>query len=565
MDNNGGEANVPVLIVGGGSAGLSLAAELGYRGVHCMLVESNDEPNAHPRASNAGPRAMEHFRRWGIADKVIAAGVPSDFPLDVVFTSRLDRYEIRRLGFPTTGECLDSACDPQPIIKDLKWSPYFKIQIGQNILEPIIRSYAESRASVDLRFGWRLDDFEVDGDAITAVIVRNSDGYRMTVRARFLAGCDGARSMVRGKMGVSFEGRGVLARNQSIFFRSSHFAEAYGRRLGRLIWTLAPDTRGVFIAIDGREHWTYNRYFAQLGEKLDESAIWRAMGHEFPLDVISVQAWSGYQLVAPHYRNGPLFLAGDAAHLFHPTGGFGMNTSIGDAVDLGWKLAAVVQGWGGAGLLDAYDAERRPVAVRNSLEAAGNFDRLSENLMQLPEGLETDGAEGERIRGEANDSLNSQVRTWTAGGMHLGYTYDASPIVIGDGTPPPNHDPQNYMPSARPGSRAPHLWIEDGRSTLDLFGPGFTLVVLGAEVPDPTAFVAAAERKRVPFCVVRLTEPGAVAAFGAPLVLVRPDGHVAWRGDATPTDAGAILDRVCGAAMHANNLSQVDDHRQVAR
>ncbi|MGE4337595.1 MAG: FAD-dependent monooxygenase [Pigmentiphaga sp.] len=552
-------ARTPVLIIGGGTAGLTLAGELGQRGVACLLIESREATNTHPRASSLGPRSMEHFRRWGIAERMIERGVPLDFSLDVVFTTRLCEHEIRRLTFPTTGEALESS-RTEPLIPELEWSPYFKVQAAQSVVEPTLREFAESFPHVDIRFGWRLEGFEIVDDGVQAVIVRNQDSQRMHVRARFLVGCDGARSTVRSSLGLQYEGRGVLARNQGIYFKSAAFEETYGRRQGRLLWTLAPDTRGVFIAIDGRGGWTYNRYFAEENERLDASAVCRAMGRDFPLEVISVQAWTGYQLVAERYRHGPVFFAGDAAHLFHPTGGFGMNTAIGDGVDLGWKLAAVIQGWGGEALLDSYESERRPVGVLNTVEASGNFDRLVSGLMQLPEAIERDDAEGKRLRQQASDSLDAQVRTWTASGRHLGYAYDDSPIIISDGSPAEVADARFYQPDARPGARAPHLWLEDGTSTLDLFDGRFVLLDLGNSGSGATALADAAREAGMPLRLVPLADSRVREAYQASLVLVRPDGHVAWRGESLSMDPAEMIDQVRGAgarlfAGHASNAS----------
>lgn len=557
-------ARTPVLIVGGGTAGLTLAAELGHRGVACLLIEANEATNIHPRASSLGPRSMEHFRRLGIAKHMIQRGVPVNFPLDVVFTTRLCGHEIRRLAFPTAGEALQSAKD-KPLIPELEWSPYFKVQVAQNVVEPTLREFAESFPHVDIRMGWRLERFTIEDNGVEATIVREADGYEMQVEARFLVGCDGAHSTVRAALGVEYQGRGVLARNQGIYFRSAHFEETYGRRQGRLLWTLAPDCRGVFIAIDGRGGWTYNRYFAEENERLDASAVCRAMGKDFPLEVVSVQAWSGYQLVAESYRHGPVFLAGDSAHLFHPTGGFGMNTAIGDGVDLGWKLAAVIQGWGGNALLDSYEAERRPIGVQNTKEASGNFDRLVNGLMQLPEAIERDDAEGERLRQQASASLDAQLRTWTASGRHLGYAYDGSPIIISDGSPAVESDARFYQPDARPGARAPHLWLEDGRSTLDLFDGRFTLLDLNNIGSSAEALVQAAREAGVPFSVVSLSDERVRRVYKAGLVLVRPDGHVAWRGDSFPMNPSAMIDHVRGVsgslpegvASEKNDLSVV--------
>jgi len=538
---------VPVLIVGAGSAGLTLAGELAQRGVPCLVADSRGGPNVHPRASSLGPRAMEHFRRWGIAGRFMQAGAPPDFPLDVVFSTRLRGHEIHRFEFPSVGELYDAAERQQAIMPELDWSPYFKVQVGQNVIEPILAEFATSFRDTTLHYGWKLESFTRTADGVESMLTDQADGRRIVVRSRYLAGCDGARSTVRGGLGLSYQGRGVLARNKGIYFKSSHFDRVYGRRSGRLLWTLAPDVRGVFIAIDGRGGWTFNQYFVDDDTVVDASTVWRAVGAEFPLDVVSVQSWNGYELVAASYGDESVFLAGDAAHLFHPTGGFGMNTSIGDAVDLGWKLAAALQGWGGSRLPGTYDVERRPVAVHNGREAAGNFDRLVAVMRNVPPEVEAAGPEGARVRQAMSESLAGQIRTWTAGGVHLGYSYAGSPIVVPDGLPAPPRDARHYTPSASPGQRAPHLWLRPGQSTLDLTGQGYTLLRIGPAAPSPQGLAEAAADRRVPMKVAELPDPGLLAHYEAPLVLVRPDGHVCWRGSAPPADPRALLDTVRGA------------------
>jgi 2-polyprenyl-6-methoxyphenol hydroxylase-like FAD-dependent oxidoreductase len=554
----------PVLIVGAGSAGLTLAGELAQRGVGCVIADSRTGPNVHPRASSLGPRAMEQFRRWGIAEKLMQSGAPSDFPLDVVFTTRLKGYEIHRFAFPCVGELYKAADRQEAIMPELDWSPYFKVQIGQNVIEPILAEFATSHPGTRLHYQWKLESFSRSAEGVESILTEISTNQRIRVRSRYLVGCDGARSAVRRAMGVEYKGRGVLARNKGIYFESEHFDRVYGRRTGRLLWTLAPDIPGVFIAINGRRGWTFNQYFVDDDTVVDASTVWRAMGAEFPLEVISVQSWSGYELVAERYGEDNVFIAGDAAHLFHPTGGFGMNTSIGDAIDLGWKLAAVLQGWGGPGLLATYDTERRPVAISNGREAAGNFDRLAAVMRNVPAAVEAAGLEGERIRKAMGEELNSQIRTWTAGGVHLGYSYEKSPIVIPDGTPAPPADARHYTPNARPGGRAPHIWLEPGRSTLDLIGAGFTLLRIGPQAPAPDSIIRAAKSLGVPLDVANLPEPDFLSRYQAALVLVRPDGHICWRADEFPADPGAILHIVRGdpQSNHASPVSH--DDRQPA-
>jgi hypothetical protein len=278
------------------------------------------------------------------------------------------------------------------------------------------------------------------------------------------------------------------------------------------------------------------------------AALRRAMGREFKYEILSVMHWVRRELVADRYGTERVFIAGDAAHLMSPTGGFGMNTGIGDAVDLGWKLEAVIKGWGGAALLASYEAERRPIGLRNVAEASRNLKRMLSTRERLP-GPEifAPGSGNEIARKQYGGWFADIMRhEWFANGIMLGYRYDDSPIIWPDGTPAPSDLSHPYVQIARPGARAPHVFLDDGRSTLDLFGRGFVLLRLGADAPSSTRIEQAAAEHRVPLTSVALSDPKVLAAYERRLVLVRPDGHVAWRADTEPADARALINVVRG-------------------
>jgi 2-polyprenyl-6-methoxyphenol hydroxylase-like FAD-dependent oxidoreductase len=489
---------------------------------------------------------MEIFRRWGLADQVLKASLPADYPIDVIFSTRLTGIEIHRFSLTTAKDFANPTPELRAKLPDVDWSPYFKTQIGQNYLEPVISQFAASFDGVKVRHQWKLVDFAHDATGVTSTIKHTGTGAQETVRSRFLVGCDGGRSFVRGKLGIGFKGRGALANNLGIYFRSPGFPQAHPRGRGTLLWTLAPDCRGVFIAVDGDQYWTYNRYFVRDDDPKDpREQVWQAVGRKVPLEVLSSQPWTGYQVVAERYRDGNVFICGDAAHLFNPTGGFGMNTAIGDAADLGWKLAATLQGWGGPTLLDSYEAERQPIGVRNTTEAAGNFDKVA-GLMQLPAEIEEDSERGRSLRADVAQRVSGQKKTWSASGMHLGYRYEGSPIVVPDGTPPTPDHPQVYVPTTRPGSRAPHFWLAPGRSTLDLVPRrGLALLRFDTDAGD-SPFAAVARKTGVPFAELRVDNAEAARLYERRYVLVRPDGHVAWRGDEFPPDPAGVLDTARG-------------------
>jgi hypothetical protein len=279
--------------------------------------------------------------------------------------------------------------------------------------------------------------------------------------------------------------------------------------------------------------------------------VWvrRCFGRDdIPFEIDSVLPWRRGRLVAERYSRGRAFIAGDAAHVMSPTGAFGMNTGIGDAADLGWKLEAVLRGWAPAGLLDSYDAERRPVGLRNVNAAADNFARLMSSLDYS--GVMEQGARGDAIRKEVGRQLDEATRQeWEVLGVILGYRYEGSPICVADGTPATPDHPMEYIPTSRPGHRAPHGWLADGRSTLDLFGRGFVLLHFGDS--DPAPLMDAARRRDVPLTVTHIQDPAIAARYERAYVLVRPDGHVAWRGNKLPEAPLAILDRVRGTEAEA--------------
>jgi hypothetical protein len=313
----------------------------------------------------------------------------------------------------------------------------------------------------------------------------------------------------------------------------------------------AQGPRRNLVLLDGRELWRFGvtgKEFYDDPERVDANRLFDAVaGPATPREIISVRRWSARDVVADKYRVGRVFLAGDAAHLNHPDGGFGLNTGLGDVVDLGWKLSAVCDAWGGARLLDSYASERRPIGVRNVRQAEENL-QIKQRRPTEP-AIADDTAEGGAARRRMRDAiLRDSLRNYVTDGTALGYRYDPSPICWEDGSPAIADTITEYRPSSRPGSRAPHAWLADGHSTLDLFGRGFTLLRLGDDPPETDAIAAAFARRRVPLSIEQIREPHIVSLYERALVLVRPDGHVAWRSDDPPDDPLALAERVRGAA-----------------
>jgi 2-polyprenyl-6-methoxyphenol hydroxylase-like FAD-dependent oxidoreductase len=480
--------------------------------------------------------------------------LPLDYDYDVIFATRLSTHKLYHYSSPSPRKYLDHAARLASEIPDAAWTPYFKTQIGQQALEPVVKKYVERLGNVDVRYGWQLMSFTQDANGVTSVIRNLATGDEQTVRSAYIAGCDGGRSLVRSSLGIRYTGRGAMRRNVSYLFRSKEFLKYATVGRGNLYFMFTPGQYGVFTMIDGKDLWNYQHYV--LGDAEDErlddidpvAEIRSAMGRDFPFEVLQVMHWSHHQSVAERLRDNRAFLLGDAAHLFCPTGGIGMNTGIGDAFDLGWKLGATLAGWGAAKLLESYEKERWPIAFRNTLSTASNADRVDSLMTMTPQEVEEDSERGAAIRARLREQLIWLSKQFNTAGLHLGYRYDDSPIVLRDGSSEPPDDPRIVVQSTWPGCRAPHAWLERGRSTLDLFdGRHYTLVRLGNTAPGAEPFHAAFEARGVPFKSVRIDQPPVCALYERRLVLVRPDGHVCWRSDSLPADPMKIVDTVRGA------------------
>jgi 2-polyprenyl-6-methoxyphenol hydroxylase-like FAD-dependent oxidoreductase len=532
---------IPVLVVGGGPVGLALAGDLGWRGIACTLVEQSDGSIYQPRMDLVGIRTMEFCRRWGIVPAVEGSPYPRDYAQDNIYLTSLTGYELGRERFPGIGQA------PPP-----KQSPQRRERCPQNMFDPILRAFAASQKNVALRYRTRLVAFTQNAELVTAVVENAETGAREEIPARTIVGCDGARSLVRETLGIAMQGNPVLTYTTNVIFRCPHLLSLHDKgNAYRHIFIGPEGTWATIVAINGRDEWR----FSIIGgaEQRDyttddiKAAIRRAVGRDFDFEILSVLPWVRRELVAERYRNGRGFIAGDAAHVMSPTGGFGMNTGIQDVVDLSWKLAATIEGWGGDGLLDSYGIERQPIGTRNVTEASGNLRRMLSvpphpNLLDdTPQGAAT----REKVGREFSETMR---REWFTLGAHLGYRYEDSPICWPDGTAAPPDDPRVYVPTARPGHRAPHAFLADGRSTLDLFGRGFTLLGFGADAAEVAPLLAAAQKRNLPLTFTAIAEPHIAALYQRKFVLVRPDGHVAWRDDRIPEDALCVIDVVRGAA-----------------
>jgi 2-polyprenyl-6-methoxyphenol hydroxylase-like FAD-dependent oxidoreductase len=533
---------VPVLVVGAGPVGLTLAGDLAWRGIPSLLVERSDGTIEQPRMDMVGIRTMEFARRWGIVADVEASPYPRDYPQDNVYLTSMTGWELGRERFPAMAEDRPPATSPQK-----------RERCPQDMFDPILRRWVERQGHTEMRYGCELIGLRQEADHVVAEVVDRASGRRQQIAARYAVGCDGAGSLVRELVGIPMHGTPVLTNTTNLIFRDRDLVSRHDKgRAYRHIFIGPEGTWATIVAINGADRWRMSIIQTPpggLAREEIENAIRRAVGADFPFEILSVAHWTRRELVAERYSRGRVFIAGDAAHVMSPTGGFGMNTGIGDAVDLAWKLEALLTGWGGEALAESFTLERRPVAERNVRESSANLARmLSPGLNPA---LCDDTTEGEATRKRVGAEFAAAMRhEWYTLGIHLGYRYDGSPIVWDDDAEAPLLEVARYTPTTVPGARAPHVWLSDERSTLDLFGRGFVLVRSTPDV-DTSALEDAAAECGVPLRVETIGEPAVRDTYERDLVLVRPDGHVAWRGDEVPADPQAVLDRIRGASARA--------------
>ena len=534
---------VPVLIVGAGPVGLTLAGDLGWRGVQCCLVEKTDGSIYQPKMDMVGIRTMEFCRRWGIVDWVENSPYPRDYPQDNVWLESLTGFEFGRERMVSKSE---ERCPPQ--------SPQKRERCPQDMFDPILRRFAGQFDEVGFRYRTELIDFEETENEVVARLRDLESGEMETVAADYLVGTDGGASVVRERLGIPMRGEPVLTYTTNVIFKCRDLPALHDKgRAYRFIFIGREGTWLTIVAIDGADRWRMSIIGDKSKREIPESEIRalivRAMGKPFDFEIESVMPWVRRELVAESYGTDRVFLAGDACHLMSPTGGFGMNTGIADSVDLSWKLEAVLGGWGGPELLRSYGIERKPVAERAVKEASGNLGRmLAARKQGPPEVAFQDGPEGDAARKQYGDWYTAIMRReWYSNGIHLGFNYYHSPVVCPDDTVAPPDEAFDYIQTSRPGHRAPHAWLADGKSTLDLFGRRFVLLCFAPEGAGGEIFAEASKRRGLPLEVVDLSgETGAHGLYAANYVLVRPDGYVAWRGNEPPDSVGHVLDTVRG-------------------
>jgi 2-polyprenyl-6-methoxyphenol hydroxylase-like FAD-dependent oxidoreductase len=513
-----------VLIVGAGPTGLTLAIDLGLRGIRCTLVEQKPAPQFLPKMERCNARTMEIYRRMGIAERVRAAGLPAHCPMDVFIVLSLVEPPLYHLPYPSVAQYRAAIARCEDASQPLE--PYQLI--SQYTLEPVLKSIAESLPSVSVRFGCEFSSLKQDACGVTA---RTGEGE---IRCAYLVGCDGGGSTVRHQLGIELAGDANLLELRQALYRCDELYQRIPIGQGRH-YHVADGQHSFLIVQDSTRHFTLHAVV----ERDDDMASQFEKVIAMPLayEMLYVGQWRQNLLLAERYGEGRVFIAGDAAHLMIPTGGLGMNSGVGDAVDLSWKLAATLQGWGGPQLLRSYEIERRPVGARNV--AASRFashGRRRWRAMYRPDLRDSAATRANlaRVAYEEQPKSNEMI------GAELGYVYENSPVVCPQPGPAPASDFMAYHPSTYPGARLPHVWLADGTAVQDRVGYelGFTLVRFSET--NVEGITRAFASLGAPCRVLDLSDARARELYEADLLLLRPDLHVAWRGSRPPEDPARL-------------------------
>ena len=561
-----------VLIAGGGPFGLMLANELGRRHIQCLLVDPKASTAFNPQANATQARTMEHFRRLGFAQEIRAQGLPPHHPTDITYLTRFSGIELARLRLPT------AAAAPQAIkAMSGSWSAAeLPHRVSQKFVEVTLRQHAEKWASNDIRYGWKLESFKDESlssnntgsvaasHPIQARIqqVNSAEPVSLDVRAKYFIGADGARSFVRHELGIAWGGATGFKRNfmggkmLAVYLKAPHFYEQNPNDRAWMYVIVNPELRAFIMSVDGVSEFAFHVQMADdaATEALTAEDAKRlfalAYGQAMDIEILSMATWlAGHALVAESFQKGRVFLGGDAVHLFTPTGGLGYNTAVEDAVNLGWKLSAVLKGQAQPTLLDSYEIERKPLAIRNTGYAKQFADSIG--LFDADKALEDISPAGEQARSIASDYLNGHARReFNIPGVTFGGRYIHSPLIVEDGTQAPADAANTYIPSACPGGRPPHAWLPDGSSLFDHFNFEWTLLVLGEDkgplAQDALKFSEAALQCHLDFKVLRFDSQELLDLYEANLVLIRPDQIVAWRGT-NAHQAMQVLKQASGA------------------
>jgi 2-polyprenyl-6-methoxyphenol hydroxylase-like FAD-dependent oxidoreductase len=547
-----------VLIVGGGPVGMTLALDLAWRGVDVVVAErraADAEPSV--RCGQISARSMEVFRRLGVADRLRSVGLPADYPNDIVSATSVTGIELSRVPIPARGARGSDVTGP-----DTSWpTPEHTHRVNQKFFEPVLFAWVAAQPRVRIRNRIEVESFTQHEQGVTVQARQLDGGAPVNFECAYLVGCDGAASAVRKAIGAQFVGTPVLQHAQSTYVRAPGLLAALRGKPAWLWFSLNPRRCGVTMAVDGRETWNVQNYSypgeADLSNIDREWAIRTILGvaPRFPIEMLSAEDWVGRRLVADRLQDRRVFICGDAAHVWMPLGGYGMNAGIADAANLAWKLAAVLKGWAAPALLDSYHAERQPITE----QASQLISDIAAQVMVQRDGITSDierqDAVGDAARARVGTAAYAlDVEQQCCGGLNFGYYYERSPIIAYDGELPPPYTMGTFTSSTVPGCRAPHVWLEGRRSLYDTLGPDYTLLRFDPQARVGGILEAAAARK-VPLALLDVKTLEARELYRHKLVLVRPDQHVAWRGDDEPDAPLDLIDLVRGAGSRRTRIS----------
>ena len=530
-----------VIVAGAGPVGLTLSIALGQRGVRCLLLERNPAPGQWPKMDRTNARSMELFRRLGLVDGIRSLGYPPDNPMDVFLLTRMSEPALAVLKFGSVAErraevaaCTDGS---------LPLEPYQLV--SQNTVEPFLKGVAEQTPNVTVRYGQGVIDLQQDEQGVTVVAQvqdgQMEDGQALNYRCSYLVGCDGGASTVRKRLDINLEGQGALFESCQVIFWSDDLYERIPVGKGRH-YNFVDGTS--IVAQGDRKEFTMH---TPLPKDSDFIKLLRNLiGFDCELQIRKIITWRPHLLLAQHYRDRRVLLAGDAIHLVIPTGGLGMNTGIGDAIDLSWKLAAVVRGWAGPALLDSYQRERRPVGEHNVAASGWAASGVPIWKALVTPQIYEDSATGAALRQQVAQSfLINHGRMHGMRGAEFGYSYAGSPLIADEPGNVAQWDTNVYLPHARPGARIPHMWLADGRAIQDVLGPDYTLLDLRGDC-DTTELEHAFRALSAPLTVLRLDESKLRDVYGRSVLLLGPDLHIAWSGEAPLPDPQSLARRVTG-------------------
>jgi 2-polyprenyl-6-methoxyphenol hydroxylase-like FAD-dependent oxidoreductase len=525
-----------ILIVGAGPTGLTLAIDLGQRGVRCILVEQKHQPAFLPKMERVNARTMEIYRRMGLARQIRAAGLRSDCPMDVYVVLAMNEPPLLHLPYPSVAQAQAETRATNDGTMPLE--PYQLI--SQYTIEPLLKSVAENTPGVTVRFGCEFLSLRQDDDGVSAH-VRMNDGSMGDLRTRYLVGCDGGSSPVRKELGIPLAGEGNLLELRQALYRCDELFDRLpignGPAKGRH-YHVADDKATQLIMQDSTRHWTLHS-IVDTGKEMN-AAFEQTIGVPVKYELLSCDPWRQNLLLADHYAKNRVFLAGDAVHLVIPTGGLGMNSGIGDAIDLSWKLAATLAGWGGPQLLKSYEVERRQVGERNV--GASRYATMGRRKWRSlwRSNIRDDTSAGEQTRSILRATADVEQRKSNEMiGAELGYRYVDSPIIcnLPGG---PEHLFREYQPTTWPGARLPHVWLDDGTPLQDRIPDGYTILRLGHTKADATGLQKAIRSRGASATVLDVPDRIAREIYGYDLILLRPDMHVVWRGQTAPEDAAEV-------------------------